>query len=174
MPDAWREGIILHRKVDGFTDAHHQVTDLKREFPASIRRMAGVCIDVYFDHLLLHYWSEFCVRPVEDILETFYQELAQAPPSLSTRFAKIRHSLLTRRWLINYADHQTCHAVFLDIENRLKNRVKFADTAYTYMTENRERMHSAFVNFYPSLLDYATQLAQNKHELQSGRFGMRT
>ena len=47
LPAELETGIRLHRSVDVFTDQHPAIIKLKSAFPPSIRRMAGITIDIY-------------------------------------------------------------------------------------------------------------------------------
>ena len=94
LPDALRIGIQLHRKVDVFTDAHSEVTSLKSSFPVSLRKMSGVVLDIYFDHLLMQHWSVYSSDQVEQVLAAFYSDLDGHDVSPSTRYERVKQSLL--------------------------------------------------------------------------------
>ena len=52
-PDAWpdeiRREILLHRRIDRFTDDHPVVVAARTRFPEGRRRYAGIALDVYYD-----------------------------------------------------------------------------------------------------------------------------
>ena len=64
-PRPVREGIELHRRVDGFTDEDETVAGLRRDFPPDFRRYAGIVIDLAMDHELARRWGEFHPRTLE-------------------------------------------------------------------------------------------------------------
>jgi len=45
-------GITLHREIDDFIDHHPLVLELLHELYAPLPKVAGIAIDLYFDHLL--------------------------------------------------------------------------------------------------------------------------
>ena len=52
-----RTGILLHRRIDSYTDALPEIAALRAWFPAEFRRYSGIIIDVAFDHeLALNWW----------------------------------------------------------------------------------------------------------------------
>ena len=59
LPDVLLKGIRLHRSVDNYTDSHNTNQYLRALFPKPLRRMSGIILDVYFDHLLCQHWSRF-------------------------------------------------------------------------------------------------------------------
>jgi len=57
-PKPIQKGILLHRRIDAFTDSRPQIAALRAWFPADFRRYAGIIIDLGFDHLLARDWDE--------------------------------------------------------------------------------------------------------------------
>ncbi len=53
------EGIRLHRMVDSFTDAHAMTQRSRKRFVGAQRRVAGIVVDVYYDHFLFQHWALF-------------------------------------------------------------------------------------------------------------------
>ncbi len=51
-PDGICKGIMLHRKIDLFTDNHSLVFKTKHCFPQNGRRYASVVLDMLYDHFL--------------------------------------------------------------------------------------------------------------------------
>ena len=155
LPAELANGVRLHRKVDQFTDKHPAIVHLRSKFPPSLRRMAGVVIDVTFDHYLLQHWSQFCARSPHDVLDMFYRQLADTQAIDHPRFAQLSQSLQQHRWLSDYAHQQTCLQVFSSIERRLRHKICFADEAYAFMQHNSTLLSEHFLQFYPQLLEYA-------------------
>lgn len=157
LPDALRIGVTLHRKVDVFTDAHEEVARLKSHFPDGLRKMSGVVLDIYFDHLLMQHWSAYASEPVEELFDLFYQDLDKHKVSPSTRYERVKQSLLAHQWLRHYIERSQCHGAFVSIEQRLKNKIVFADDAMAHLNAQHDDIEQAFQRFYPHLLDYATE-----------------
>jgi acyl carrier protein phosphodiesterase len=147
--------VRLHRKIDSFTDSHAQVKALRRLFPKSIRRMSGVVIDIYFDHLLCANWARFSERDLDRLLAYFYDEVQQHTDNISDRFEQVRHSLLRYRWLSDYQHVESCERSFLHIEKRLSNRVIFAHQATQFIQQNENELHTRFLSFYPELIAFS-------------------
>lgn len=154
LPLAVAEGVLLHRKIDQFTDTHPDVIYLKNAFPTDIRRMAGVAIDVHFDHLLLSHWGDFCDIDAESLLQQFYRELNDIELPNNRRFQAVKNSLLEHQWLIEYQDAKTCLNAFYSIERRLKNRIIFAEAAWRHISATKDLHIGAFGTFYQELTQY--------------------
>lgn len=154
-----RKGVQLHRSIDSFTDKHEQVRALKQQFPRSLKRTAGICLDIWFDHLLLHHNHQFRPSLQDDILGSFYQELASFNLD-DARFNKVKRALLTHRWLSDYVYEETCLQAFKSIEVRLGHRITFASASFAFMQQNRQEMEQGFLAFYPELIDYCSRQAR--------------
>jgi len=57
FPPRVRTGILLHRRIDAFTDSLAEIVALRTWFPADFRRYAGIVIDLGFDCLLAQDWD---------------------------------------------------------------------------------------------------------------------
>jgi acyl carrier protein phosphodiesterase len=154
LPTSLEQGVRLHRAIDTFTDQHTLVRDLKRAFPTNIRRMSGVVIDIYFDHLLCCYWQQYSDTPLNSMLATFYTALAETDVSLDGRFNDVKDGLLTYRWLHEYSQTEAVHRAFYQIEKRLGQRITFAELAIKFISQNKTEFDDVFVAFYPKLIEY--------------------
>lgn len=54
-----RTGILLHRKIDSFTDSHPIVKESATLLKNSYGRYSGIIVDMFYDHFLAANWDEF-------------------------------------------------------------------------------------------------------------------
>lgn len=66
LPEGVREGIWLHRQIDGFTDRHELVARSKERVSRQRRRYAGIMVDMFYDHLLARHWQRFSGQPLDE------------------------------------------------------------------------------------------------------------
>ena len=69
------DGIRLHRMVDSFTDAHAITKRSRKRFVGAQRRVAGIVVDVYFDHFLSQHWSMFSDESFDAFCDRIYSVL---------------------------------------------------------------------------------------------------
>jgi acyl carrier protein phosphodiesterase len=62
LPPHLAAGIRLHRRLDAYSNSHPAIRASCERFPAPLRRLAPVVVDVVADHLLARAWS--CWYPV--------------------------------------------------------------------------------------------------------------
>ncbi|MEQ8515898.1 MAG: DUF479 domain-containing protein, partial [Chromatocurvus sp.] len=60
LPAEVLDGVRQHRRIDAITDQHPQSAQMRALFPPSLRRYAGIILDVAFDHYLVRKWPAFC------------------------------------------------------------------------------------------------------------------
>ena len=158
LPSELETGIKLHRKIDRYTDEHESILALRTLFPKHLRRMSGVVLDVYFDHLLVSRWQEYASLPLLQLLDDFYLQLEDYDGKLNQRFMNTRNGLLQYRWLIDYKQEQTCLRAYTAIEKRLKGKILFADEAHAFVINERVAIQQVFQEFYPQLIKSAQQI----------------
>ena len=158
LPRDIQKGVRLHRSIDSFTDSHNCVEALRNTFPRSIRRMSGVVIDLYFDHLLSVHWEHYNTTPMSSMLAVFYQQLESSNTELGDRFSKVKIGLLQYKWLHEYDQKEAVIRAFYRIEMRLKHKVTFAAEASDFISQNHSEMSEAFSQFYPQLIRYCQEI----------------
>jgi acyl carrier protein phosphodiesterase len=159
LPAPIRAGLDNHRAVDRFTDSHALVLELKRGFSRKRRRFAGIALDIYFDHLLLHYWDRFEQRGQDDLIAEFYRRMAvgeQLMPGADMR--RVTRRMIDYDWFRSYRDIDAV-AESLD---RVAARIRF-DNEFGNAIEDLQRdddaIRGAFLEFYPQLQAHVAALA---------------
>jgi acyl carrier protein phosphodiesterase len=65
LPAGVREGIALHRAIDGYTDRHPDVLAARALFEPPYRRYAGIALDMWFDHCLARDFARWSTQSLE-------------------------------------------------------------------------------------------------------------
>ena len=150
------QAIRLHRAVDSYTDSHSQVRELAQSFPTNIRRYAGICLDVYFDHLLIKHWQSLTCISFDKLLLDFYSQLDSVELPDSNRFERVKMGLLDYQWLIDYRYIEGVSRALTSIESRFKRRQNFANDAIEFLQQNQQ-VEQGFLLFMPELISFAKQ-----------------
>jgi acyl carrier protein phosphodiesterase len=152
-----RAGVLLHRKIDVYTDSHPTVEGARSRFEPPWRRYAGILIDIYFDHVLAREWPRHADEPLDafsahcaDLLE---RHAAWLPADLNRFTGYFRaHGLFAA-----YAQRSTIEQVLAGISRRLRhaNPLAQAGPALWALTDE---LDAAFAQFFPDLNAYAHDL----------------
>lgn len=70
-----QKGILLHRKIDHFTDTHPLVKQSAQRLSAKYGRYAGIVIDVFYDHFLAKNWSEYSELSLKEYVSKVHRVL---------------------------------------------------------------------------------------------------
>ncbi|MBN8429701.1 DUF479 domain-containing protein [Microbulbifer salipaludis] len=64
-PQAIEDGIRLHRRIDLLSDQHPAYLRALRRLGPEWRRLGGIALDIWFDHLLARDWQHWHPQPLE-------------------------------------------------------------------------------------------------------------
>ena len=154
-PARIRAGVVLHRRIDVYTDNHREVAAARALFAPPLRRYAGILLDVYFDHVLATDWPRHAREPLA-ALSARVEELLRANedwlPARLNRFAGyFRQAELFEA----YADREVIERVLAGLSQRLKHDNPLA-SAGPALWEREAELGAVFARFFPDLVVYAT------------------
>jgi acyl carrier protein phosphodiesterase len=66
------EGIKLHRNIDQYIDEHRVVLELLHTLYDDLPKIAGIAVDLYFDHLLAKNWKDLHQEQLDVFIDKFY------------------------------------------------------------------------------------------------------
>lgn len=112
--------IVLHRRLDAYTDAHAAVQRSKARVSAARRRYAGIMIDMFYDHFLARSWAEFHDAPLETFTAQVYALLARRHAELPERLQFVAPRMAARDWLGSYASPANIARALDGIGSRLR------------------------------------------------------
>jgi acyl carrier protein phosphodiesterase len=102
-PDEVRTGIMLHRKIDSFTDAHPATARAKVWFRQDYGLYSGPVMDIIYDHFLAgdpkYFPSESALL---DFTQKTYQQLEENSSLFPEKFAAYFPHMKEHNWLYGY------------------------------------------------------------------------
>jgi acyl carrier protein phosphodiesterase len=152
LPPAVREGILLHRYIDSYTDSHLAVKAGTKLLHKSMGKYAPVVLDIYFDFLLSKRWSDFNDLALDTFCKESYVALLSyqsiMPESIAIRFQK----MVNDRWLGNYKTYAGLQRVFGFLSRRAKFKSNI-EKAPEFLFQIEDRLESVFMEFFPDIID---------------------
>ena len=152
------QGILLHRKIDVFTDSHPLLSQAHQLFDPRYRRYAGIMTDVAFDHFLNRHWQKFH----QQSLSTFSSEVFQLITSsdhLTPQAKQQAENLARYDVFASYQHWQTVKAALERISQRLVRENPLASGAQE-MQRHYKLLEEIFLAFYPDLQTYVRELRE--------------
>ncbi len=145
-----QQGIILHRAIDTYTDAHPVFRQSTKKLHARYHHYAGVIVDVFYDHFLAKNWAQYSDEKLEDFVSHFYQSLHDNYEILSERTKKIMPVMLSENWLVTYKTVDGIEHILTQMDSRTKylSKMRFSkEELVAYYSE----FESDFTKFFKDL-----------------------
>ncbi|TDD75445.1 acyl carrier protein phosphodiesterase [Flavobacterium caseinilyticum] len=146
-----QKGIILHRAIDTFTDAHPIFRKSTKKLHEKYHHYAGVIVDVFYDHFLAKNWSTYSQEKLEDFIERFYQSLHDNHINLSERTKQIMPYMIQHNWLVSYQTVEGINRILTQMDQRTKNESKMR-FATNELSEFYSEFEDEFTNFFQELI----------------------
>ena len=151
-----QNGILIHRKIDSFTDAHPIVEKSKKRLREKYRKYAGVIVDIYYDHCLAKNWKTYSSIELEEYEKFIYLLVEKHKlilPYNSQRFAQymVKYNILTA-----YSEIQGIERVLKGMANRATFESKMEEAIHE-LQENYSLFEEEFNLFFPELQQYVDE-----------------
>lgn len=155
-----RQGIILHRHIDHFTDEHPMVERSKERIRAKYHKFSGVVVDMFYDHFLAAYWEEYSDQDLYDVTVNAYEILLGNFGLLPFRIKKILPFMLASNWLYSYRDLKMMERFFRGMSRRAKFYSGMED-AVVDLKEHYTAFHDDFRAFFPDIIEFVDKYRKN-------------
>lgn len=146
-PPAIREGIVLHRQIDQFTDEHPVTREAKAFFRPVYRLYSGAFIDVVYDHFLAADPNEFTDESLAGFAQQTYTTLQEHYAYLPMEFAGMLPYMRTHNWLYNY---RTIEGISKSMAGLVRRSTYLNDSApgVVILQNNYEALRSLYQVFW--------------------------
>lgn len=149
-------GVLLHRHIDTFTDAHKTVRKSTKRLHEKYGHYSGVIVDILYDHFLAKNWKQYSNTPLDTYVDDFYNSLENNYDILPLRIQKMMPFMITDNWLLSYASIDGISRVLEGMNRRTKNRSGM-DEAVKELEEFYLEFENEFTLFFNELILFAKQ-----------------
>ena len=153
-----RREIVIHRRVDRYTDEHPQVVAARRLFAHGRQRYAGIALDVYYDHCLARDWARYCNTPLDAFTAPFYRYLLSRQDELPERLRRIAPLMASGDWLGSYRQRDSVDLAVTRIATRLSRNGQCLVACLEDLRRHEAEIAAGFELFFPQLAAYASSL----------------
>ena len=152
-PQNMRKGIILHRKIDEFTDSHLAVRNAVALIKPEFGRYSAIVADMYFDYFLAINFRKYAYRSLHFFAFRFYFSALLNYRHLPVRVKRfIFHFIGTNR-LCKYASVSGLRNSLEIMEKHKTSAIK-PDKAIQFLIENTNALEKQFHLFFPDLIEF--------------------
>lgn len=151
------DGILLHRKIDTFTDQHQIVAQTRVRLRPYFGKYSPVVSDIYYDHFLALHWSDHSKESLKEfttnIYATIQDEIVSMPKDVQFFFPYMKKD----DWLYNYS---TFYGMQCSFEGMLR-RAKFdsnMEKGVEVLQKEYVPLEEDFRQFFPELKAYVANI----------------
>lgn len=134
FPDGIRQGIMLHRKIDSFSDTDASALRARVWFRQTYGLYSGAIIDTLFDHYLAT--DPQCFNTEKDLLsftQDVYKKLEEHMELLPEGFARMLPHMKEHNWLYNYRTMSGINRSLQGLHRRAKYMQPVDDAYQTFV-----------------------------------------
>jgi acyl carrier protein phosphodiesterase len=160
--DDIKKGILLHRYIDTFTDAHPIYRKSKHRLHEKYGHYSGVIMDILYDHFLAKNWSKYSNEKLEDYADNFYKSLQENYNALTEKTKGMMPYMIARNWLVSYATIAGIEMILFQMDYRTKHRAHMQE-AIVELEEFYVEIEEEFTLFFNELIIFAKEKLYEKN-----------
>lgn len=155
-PKDIQTGILLHREIDTFTDAHKTVRLSTKRLHKNYGHYSSVIVDILYDHFLAKNWKNYSNTPLADYVDDFYDNLEDNFNILPQRIKQMMPYMIADNWLLSYASINGIAKVLEGMNRRTKNKSKM-NLAINELQEFYNEFETEFTLFFDELISFSAE-----------------
>jgi len=156
FPADVQKGIVLHRAIDSYTDAHPVFRQSTKKLHTRYHHYAGVIVDVFYDHFLAKNWTTYSSENLEEYIQRFYQSLDANKAILTERTIGLMPYMIKSNWLLSYQTVDGIDRILTQMDHRTKNESKMRFSSEELQAFYRE-FEKEFTEFFEDLRKHANE-----------------
>jgi acyl carrier protein phosphodiesterase len=147
-----QKGILLHRFIDTYTDAHPIYRQSRRRLYEKYGHYAGVIMDIVYDHFLAKNWKYYNEIELDVYAAQFYDSLKENYELLTIKTQNLMPYMIQQNWLVQYVSLEGLETILFQMDHRTKNRVHMQE-AIVEVQEYYPELELEFTQFMKELME---------------------
>tara|TARA_R110002051_G_scaffold105783_6_gene178867 strand:- start:3451 stop:4035 length:585 start_codon:yes stop_codon:yes gene_type:complete len=156
LPQRVQKGIMLHRFIDSYTDAHPTVRMSTKRLHENYSHYSGVIVDIFYDHFLAKNWKTYSNTPLNIFVDNFYDLLEDNYEILPDTTKHMMPYMIADNWIFNYSKLDGISRVLNGMNRRTKNKSKM-NFAILDLEQHYSEFENEFTSFFEELITYSKQ-----------------
>ena len=162
-PEALQQGVRLHRRIDAFSNCAPAIRRSVVRFPAPLRRLAPVFVDVIADHCLALDWAAHHSQPLPVFSARCYVEAQREAHRLSRQGRRRLAWMVSHDLLSGNRSRQGMERGLLSITRRL-GRQHLDAVLLDFVSAELPSLKGDFQRYMPLLLAHGRQWARTQED----------
>jgi acyl carrier protein phosphodiesterase len=153
LPAGIVRGIMLHRKIDSFTDAHPVYRSSKHRFRNDFDKYSGVLMDIIYDHFLAKNFDRYSSVPLQEYATGIYKVLQNNFDFLPENAKRFYGYMTERNILFHYSTLEGIETVLTHLSHRIRHRYEL-QLAMPILQQEYEEIETEFGVFFEELSNF--------------------
>ena len=156
LPEDVQKGVILHRAIDTYTDAHPIFRESTKRLHEQYHHYAGVIVDVFYDHFLAKNWNKYHDQDLEGFAQRFYKSLHDNHYCLTDRTKNMLPYMEQHNWLVTYRTVEGIERILTQMDRRTKTDSRMG-LSVSELRNSYDLFEKEFTEFFEDLRTYSAQ-----------------
>jgi acyl carrier protein phosphodiesterase len=145
------DGILLHRKIDSFTDTHPSVLNCTRRLHSQFHKYSGAITDIFFDHFLAVHWNNYSNFPLNEFITWCYEILHANLHLMPEKPRYMLPFMIEFDWLGSYLKIEGIRMALKGLSRRARYRNDL-DLAINVLQKHYDEFAADFNDFFPDMI----------------------
>jgi acyl carrier protein phosphodiesterase len=151
-----QQGILLHRKIDSFTDNHLITKELATLFRSQYKLHSGIVVDIFYDHFLTVNWKEYSDQKFTDYIQQVHRTLLRNIFVLPPRVKAFLPFFIARNRLYGYSTIEGIRSTLLAM-SKYTSLPEASNYAIATILDNYDFFNLRFITFFNEIIEMATK-----------------
>jgi len=159
-PELIRQGIVMHRDIDRFTDSHQIVKHTNHLFTERYHKYSGIVTDILYDHFLANLWSNYSADKFNLYIKGIYHLLKDNWEIIPFEMQEFASRCMENNWIKSYAEIDGIGRILWMMSQRtsLPDESKFA---IEVLNSKYTMIEDMFREYFPQLVGFI----ENKYQV---------
>jgi acyl carrier protein phosphodiesterase len=150
-----KKGVLLHRRIDHFTDTHQLVKKCIEIFRPVSGRFSAIIVDMTFDYFLAKNWLNYSEVSLNGFVTDLFVKYEDHRESLTEKIKMVAPIMRMQEWMLQYQTIEGLGNILKQMSNRIKNRAVLEDSI-PVLIEKEVELEALFISFFSELREEFT------------------
>lgn len=154
-PEQIAQGILMHRFIDEFTDAHAASLSCKELLRPAIGKLSGVALDILYDHIIASEFQKFSSLSLPEFATSIYGILLSNKKHMGLKGKYVYYYMRKHNWLCRYETIEGTNTTLINMSKRISFPNNLPQGLLIYQMHEeffREAFHTFFTELKKSLI----------------------
>lgn len=114
------QGVILHRKIDEFTDKHTVIADFNSRLRKTQSKYAPVVTDILIDYFLTKHWHQWHHATLRDFCDNIYSIINDSADIFPEKLKQLAPRMISDDFLLSCNSSQRLEKTLMVLSRRAK------------------------------------------------------